>query len=56
MAKVIWDGGRVDDSEEDMSELVEKLNYQSCHTLSMRYKRQAIRDVGKFKEVLRDRA
>ena len=24
-------------------------------SLSMRYKRQAIRDVGKFKEVLRDR-
>ena len=26
------------------------------YTLSIRYKRQAIRDVGKFKEVLRDRA
>ena len=25
------------------------------HTLNMRYKRQAIRDVGKFKAVLRDR-
>ena len=31
MAKVIWDGGRVYDSEEDMSELVEKMNYHSCH-------------------------